>query len=273
MTNLIYQPRGRAREYARLACNVYRGCSHACVYCYGPASTRRSREEFIQAEPRPDFLTRLSREARKRHDQRQGGQVHLCFTCDPYQPLEDQHGHTSKAIEILHRYGHTVSILTKAGSRALKDLELLGPGDSFGVSLTLEPSALGQQLAEYMEPHSARAHDRMANLQVVKAYSDKITTWASFEPVLFPQQTIRMIHRVANFVDLIKVGKYNPHRGEDPAFAAALVHLHEETNWAAFAQEVAELLQDLNVKYWIKDSLAGFLPEGLPRSCGYNPFD
>lgn len=31
--SLIYEPAGRAREYAALACNVYRGCDHACVYC------------------------------------------------------------------------------------------------------------------------------------------------------------------------------------------------------------------------------------------------
>ena len=27
----VYRPRGRALEYAPLACNVYRGCSHGCV--------------------------------------------------------------------------------------------------------------------------------------------------------------------------------------------------------------------------------------------------
>lgn len=35
--NVIYEPKGRAREYAPLACNLYMGCTHGCKYCYAPA--------------------------------------------------------------------------------------------------------------------------------------------------------------------------------------------------------------------------------------------
>lgn len=33
---IIYEPKGRAREYANLAANLYSGCIHGCVYCYVP---------------------------------------------------------------------------------------------------------------------------------------------------------------------------------------------------------------------------------------------
>jgi hypothetical protein len=51
---LIYEPAGRAREYAALACNIYRGCDHACEYCYAPAATRRDRAAFA---PGPELET------------------------------------------------------------------------------------------------------------------------------------------------------------------------------------------------------------------------
>ena len=34
--NAIYEPKGAAREYAELACNLYTGCNHGCLYCYAP---------------------------------------------------------------------------------------------------------------------------------------------------------------------------------------------------------------------------------------------
>lgn len=34
--NVIYEPKGRAKEYADLALNDYIGCENACVYCLHP---------------------------------------------------------------------------------------------------------------------------------------------------------------------------------------------------------------------------------------------
>ena len=50
--NIIYAPRGQAGEYAPLAANMYRGCPHACAYCYCPAVLRMTREEFNAGGPR-----------------------------------------------------------------------------------------------------------------------------------------------------------------------------------------------------------------------------
>ena len=44
--SIIYEPRGKAREYAELAVNLYKGCAHACIYCYAPAATFCDRGKF-----------------------------------------------------------------------------------------------------------------------------------------------------------------------------------------------------------------------------------
>ena len=85
--NYIYAPSGQAGEYAPLAANPYRGCGHACAYCYVPAVIKIGRAEFdAGAEPRPDFMKHLRREAA--HYQNAGitEQVMLSFTSDPYHP-------------------------------------------------------------------------------------------------------------------------------------------------------------------------------------------
>ena len=43
---IIYEPSGRAKEYAELAANLYKGCDHRCVYCFGPKVLWKKREAF-----------------------------------------------------------------------------------------------------------------------------------------------------------------------------------------------------------------------------------
>jgi hypothetical protein len=44
--NFIYAPKRQAGEYAPLAANPYRGCGHACAYCYVPLVLKMKRPEF-----------------------------------------------------------------------------------------------------------------------------------------------------------------------------------------------------------------------------------
>ena len=47
--NVIYEPKGRAREYSPLACNLYMGCTHGCKYCYAPACMHKKPEAWHEA--------------------------------------------------------------------------------------------------------------------------------------------------------------------------------------------------------------------------------
>ena len=63
---IIYEPRGKAREYSELAVNLYTGCSHACRYCYCPAILRKSVEAWaFDPQPRKNVLRELERDAKQ----------------------------------------------------------------------------------------------------------------------------------------------------------------------------------------------------------------
>jgi len=256
--HLIYQPKGRAREYAALACNVYSGCDHKCIYCYGPSVRRMSPDQFGESSRRSSFLRKLEREAAKYEAAGVRGQVHLCFTCDPYQHLDEKEQVTRRAIEILHRHGLNVAILTKGGSRALRDLDLFVDGDAFASTLTL----LDPDRSLEWEPNAALPQDR---IDTIRAFHDAgVPTWVSLEPVIDPDASLEIIQQTHEFVDVFKVGKMNYHP------------IAKEIDWAAFARDAIQLLSDLGYAritdpdeavegqadhrlFYIKDDLAAYL--------------
>ena len=81
--SIIYEPRGKAREYSDLAVNLYTGCSHACRYCYCPAILRKTIDAWaFDPQPRKGILRDLERDAKKlRGDPRE---ILLSFMSDPY---------------------------------------------------------------------------------------------------------------------------------------------------------------------------------------------
>lgn len=231
----IYEPKGRAREYADLALNLYRGCGHKCAYCYAPQALHMSREDFAQPEPRRGVLGYLKTEAVKYANEQ--AQVFLCFSTDPYNPIEPLHELTRQAIEILHHHGVGVRILTKGGLRSTRDFEQLGPLDSYGATLTFCTMEGGDE----WEPGAANWLERIAALQ--EAHDRGIYTWVSLEPVIEPEQSIELISITAGYVDEYRIGKWNHD------------YRAKSIDWADFARKAKATCEAFGKKYMIKDDL------------------
>src|SRR5690554_3614468 len=161
--SIIYEPKGRAKEYCKLAANLYRGCGHGCKYCYAPEATRTDREKFYrEPQPRKDVISKLSKQLEKNTF---NGPVLLCFTCDPYQPINEEHGLARKVLQTLKLNGLSVEILTKGGKRAESDFHLLGEGDKVGATLTFVSDADSLE----WEPGAALPAERFAMLEKAKS--------------------------------------------------------------------------------------------------------
>ena len=248
---VIYQPSGRAREYAEWACNLYRGCPHACAYCFAPDVLRRTgitRYEFHKgAVPRKDILKQLERDARNQPPRL----VHLCFTCDPYPgELSEMYDHsliTRSAIEILKDYEYGVQILTKGGMDSTCDFDLLGSGDEYVTTLTFSRDAD----SALWEPHAALPSDRLDALVVAQRYG--IEHWASLEPVIYPDQSLEMLEAaICTGVSKVKVGPLN-YKDKLPKWLADTVPT--DIDWRAFAEKVQSQCDAFGVECILKDDL------------------
>ena len=63
---IIYEPRGKAREYCPLAANLYLSCPHGCTYCFGPAVLKKKKQVFHgPVQPKRNALDRLEKDAFK----------------------------------------------------------------------------------------------------------------------------------------------------------------------------------------------------------------
>jgi len=238
---IIYEPRGKALEYSPLAANLYKGCSHACIYCFAPKATFCEREKFSSPayiQPRNGVLEALEKDAKKfAGDKRE---ILLSFTSDPYQPVEKDLGITRKALEILMAYNLTITILTKGGAWSIRrDADLIGsnPHNAWSVTLTHDEPNISLQ----WEPGAALPEDRIESLRY--AHEQGIKTWVSFEPVIDPGAVYRLLNRTHKFVDFYKVGKLNYHLRA------------KEIDWTEFKERIEDQLKQLGKPYYLKRDL------------------
>lgn len=241
-TDVIYQPKGRAAEYCHWACNIYRGCEHGCRYCYVPAIMRSSLDSFsVMAEPRKDILEKLEQDAAYQSNNGLDENILLSFTSDAYQPIEQKIGITRKALEILAKYGLKVTVLTKGGSRALRDIDLYQDGWEFASTLTF----IDDYDSLIWEKGAALPKDRINTLKEFHGHG--IYTWVSLEPVIDVEQTLELIDITHEFVDKYKVGKLN-YRDEARSI-----------DWASFGKQAVEKLRGYGKDYYLKNDLRMYL--------------
>lgn len=235
---IIYEPKGRAREYADLALNIYDGCSFGCIYCFSPLVLKKDRAAFHKLiKARDNLLEKVQKDCNL--NLFVGRKVHLCFTCDPYQNIDIELKLTREVLQIFKQHNVNFQILTKGGLRALRDFDLYKTGDSFGTTLTL----INDDDMKKWEPNAP--NDRMAALKI--AHDNGIKTWVSLEPVIDPKQTLEIIKCTHTWVDLYKVGTINYNDRK------------KEIDWKNFGNKAIELFNYYDKEYYVKEDLKVYL--------------
>jgi DNA repair photolyase len=237
----IYEPQGRAREYSPLALNYLKGCDHACEYCYVKPMMKRFNSKYIHEEVSSNCnYKELELSAKKM--QGCGKQILLSFTSDPYCSFEN--GQTKAVLEILNKYKHKVAILTKNPEKALKDIDVISKfGQRIKIGTTLTFSNEVDSLK--WEPGAPSPDSRIKGLKGF--YKKGIKTWASFEPVIDPKQSLICLEKISGFIDHVRIGKLNNYKGID-----------KQINWSNFLNDSVKMCRKNNIPFYIKKDLLDF---------------
>jgi DNA repair photolyase len=165
--------------------NPYRGCEHGCIYCYArPAHAYMGLSPGLDFESKlffkPEAARLLERELSK--PVYAPGVIHIGGNTDPYQPQERRLRVTRQVLEMLSRFGHPLSIITKSALIA-RDLDILGPMGQAGLArAAVSVTTLDRKLARVMEPRAATPEKRLAAVRALTAAG--VPTAVMFAPVI-----------------------------------------------------------------------------------------
>ncbi len=152
------------------AVNPYRGCEHGCIYCYArPSHAYLGHSPGLDFETRlifkPDVAELLEKELRK------PGYVArplaLGSNTDPYQPVERTLKLTRSVLEVMERFGHPVSIVTKSAG-VLRDVDILTRLAKRNLArVWVSVTTLDAGLARRMEPRAATPARRVQTIDLL----------------------------------------------------------------------------------------------------------
>ena len=159
--------------------NIYRGCSHGCIYC-----DSRSRcygfthafEDIEVKENAPELLEHALRTKRRKC------MIGTGAMCDPYLHAEEQLRLTRKCLELINQYEYGAAVLTKS-SRILRDLDLLESINEKAkavVQMTL--TTYDEDLCRILEPNVSTTRERFEVLMKCKERGIPTVVWLT--PIL-----------------------------------------------------------------------------------------
>ncbi len=159
--------------------NIYRGCTHGCIYCDSRSSCYQMNHEFEDIEVKENAPLLLEQALRRK---RKGCMIGTGSMSDPYMQCEERLQLTRKCLEIIDQYGFGLAIQTKS-NLILRDMDLLisiHRKTKCVVQMTL--TTYDEELCKILEPKVCTTKERF---EVLKCFRDNgIPTVVWFSPLL-----------------------------------------------------------------------------------------
>ena len=180
--------------------NIYRGCSHGCIYCDSRSRCYQFTHPFEDIEVKqnaPELLEKALRSKRKKC------MIGTGAMSDPYMHCEEELRLTRKCLEIILQYGFGVAIQTKS-DRILQDIDLLDEINKKAkcvVQMTL--TTYDDELCRILEPNVCNTKRRIEVLEEMQKRGIPTVVWLT--PILpFINDTKENITPILN--ECVRVG-------------------------------------------------------------------
>lgn len=175
----VHEVQAKGILSAQNGMNLYRGCTHGCIYCDSRSTCYQMNHDFEDIEVKvnaPQLLEQALRRKRKKC------MIGTGAMCDPYMPLEKHLKLTRQCLELIDRYGFGVAIQTKS-DLILRDLDLLKSiheKSKCVVQMTL--TTCDRSLCKILEPNVCDTARRAEVLEVFKENEIPTVVWMT--PIL-----------------------------------------------------------------------------------------
>lgn len=154
--------------------NLYRGCTHGCIYCDSRSTCYQMNHKFEDIEVKENAIELLE-DALKR--KRKKCMIGMGSMTDPYIPEELKLKHTRKALEVASKYGFGITLITKS-NRVLRDLDLLkeiNQKTKCVVQMTL--TTYDEELCKKIEPNVSTTKERFEALLTLRDAGISTVVW------------------------------------------------------------------------------------------------
>lgn len=164
---------------AKNGMNIYRGCTHGCIYCDSQSDCYQMAHEFTDVEVKqnaPELLRATLLKKRKKC------MIGTGAMCDPYTHCEEKLKLTRQCIEIIDELGFGLAIQTKS-NMILRDADLLqsiNSKEKCVVQMTL--TTYDEDLCKQIEPHVCTTFERYQVLKEMQKRKIPTVVWMS--PIL-----------------------------------------------------------------------------------------
>ena len=169
--------------------NLYRGCSHGCIYCDSRSKCYHMEHEFEDIEVKENAIELLEHALKHK---RQRCMIGTGSMTDPYIPLELELGYVRKALSLIYEYGFGFTVITKS-NRILRDIDLLqriNEKTKCVVQMTL--TTYDEELCKKLEPNVSSTRERFETLKILRDAGIPTVVWLS--PILpFINDTVENI--------------------------------------------------------------------------------
>lgn len=159
--------------------NIYRGCTHGCIYCDSRSRCYGFTHEFEDIEVKinaPQLLERALKSKRKRC------MIGTGAMCDPYLHIEESLKLTRKCLELIDQYEYGVAVQTKS-TRVLRDMDLLKSiNDKSKAVVQMTMTTYDETLCKILEPNVSTTKERFKALLQFKEAGIPSIVWLT--PIL-----------------------------------------------------------------------------------------
>lgn len=153
--------------------NLYRGCTHGCIYCDSRSEKYNMNHKFEDIEVKENALELLKKELVKRRP----SMIGTGAMTDPYIPLEKRLKYLRKSLELIYRYGFGFTCITKS-DLVLRDLDLLkkiNEKTKAVVQVTL--TTADDELCKIIEPNVCPTSRRVEVLKTLNENNIPTVVW------------------------------------------------------------------------------------------------